>query len=121
LPLPPEAIQMVENPDTTPVPEQIIRVEIFDHPYNIRSDGDNAYIHELASYVDTKMREISSGTQTVDSIKVAILAALHIADELYQLKSSHTQVDGQLAVRSSECSEMLDRILRHRESDTISS
>lgn len=97
-------------------PEQIIRVEIFDHPYNIRSDGDNEYIQELAFYVDKKMREISSGTQTVDSIKVAILAALHIADELYQLRGTQAQIDSQLAVRSTECSEMLDRILPHRES-----
>lgn len=105
----------MEN-NTSQSEEQIIRVEIFDHPYNIRSAGDNEYINELASYVDKKMREISSGTATVDSIKVAILAALHIADELYQLRGAQAQIDSQLSVRSSECSEMLDRILPHRES-----
>ena len=66
--------------------EQTIRVEIYNQTYSIRSDGDNDYILELAEYVDRKMREISSGTLTVDSLKVAILAALHIADEYYQLK-----------------------------------
>lgn len=95
--------------------EQTIRVEIYNQTYSIRSDGDNDYIQDLASYVDSKMREISSGTMTVDSLKVAILAALHIADEYYQLRHSQAQNDAQLAARSYECSEMLDRILKHRD------
>jgi cell division protein ZapA len=60
------------------------------------------------------MREISSGTLTVDSLKVAILAALHIADELHRLKQTHEQADAQLATRSTECAEMLDRLLKVR-------
>ena len=95
--------------------EQTIRVEIYNQTYSIRSDGDNEYILELAEYVDRKMLEISSGTMTVDSLKVAILAALHIADEVFQLKHSQAQADAQLAARSTECSEMLDRILKHRD------
>jgi cell division protein ZapA len=94
--------------------EQTIRVEIYNQTYSIRSDGDNDYILELAEYVDRKMREISSGTFTVDSLKVAILAALHIADEFYQLKHSQAQTDAQLASRSAECAEMLDRVLKHK-------
>src|SRR6187399_1938731 len=95
-----------------------IRVEIYNQTYNIRSDGDTEYIIQLAEYVDSKMREISSGTLTVDSLKVAILAALHIADEFYQLKNAQAQTDAQLAARSSECSTMLDRLLKHREDPT---
>ncbi|MEJ7622971.1 MAG: cell division protein ZapA [Pyrinomonadaceae bacterium] len=95
--------------------EQTIRVEIYNQTYSIRSDGDNAYIQDLADYVDTKMRDISQGTMTVDSLKVAILAALHIADEYYQLKDAQAQSDTQLGARSSECSEMLDRILKNRD------
>ena len=95
--------------------EQTIRVEIYNQTYSIRSDGDNDYILDLAEYVDKKMRDISSGTMTVDSLKVAILAALHIADEFYQLKNTQVQTDAQLAVRSSECAEMLDRILKNRD------
>ncbi len=94
---------------------QSIRVEIYNQTYNIRSDGDNDYILRLAEYVDGKMREISSGTLTVDSLKVAILAALHIADEFHQLKNNQEQSDAQLASRSAECAEMLDRVLKHKE------
>lgn len=95
--------------------KQSIRVEIYNQTYNIRSDGDNEYIMRLAEYVDSKMRDISSGTLTVDSLKVAILAALHIADEFHQLKNQQKQTDAQLASRSAECAEMLDRVLKHKE------
>src|SRR5215471_5139343 len=100
------------EPTATPT----IRVEIYNQTYNIRSDGDTEYIIQLAEFVDSRMREISSGTLTVDSLKVAILAALHIADELHRLKNMHEQADSQLAARSSECAEMLDRLLKVRSS-----
>src|SRR6267378_5633771 len=89
-----------------------IKVEIYDQAYTVRSDGEADYLKELAEYVDRRMREISSGTLTVDSRKVAILAALYIADELHQLQKIHDQADAQLASRSAECSEMLDRLLK---------
>jgi cell division protein ZapA len=100
------------NMDTATTPT--IRVEIYNQTYNIRSDGDSEYITQLAEFVDSRMREISSGTLTVDSLKVAILAALHIADELHRLKRLHEQADSQLASRSAECAEMLDRLLKVR-------
>ena len=89
-----------------------IKVEIYDQAYTVRSDGDPDCLKELAEYVDQRMREISSGTLTVDSRKVAILAALYIADELHQLRKLQEQADEQLATRSAECSEMLDRLLK---------
>jgi cell division protein ZapA len=96
-----------------------IRVEIYNQTYNIRSfEGDSEYITKLAEYVDGKMREISSKSLTVDSLKVAILAALQIADELHRLKSLHEQADAQLASRSAECAEMLDRVLKPKPSET---
>src|ERR1043165_5471306 len=91
---------------------ETIRVEIYDQSYTVRSDGDPDYLKQLAEYVDQRMREISSGTLTVDSRKVAILAALYIADELHQLRKRHEQADEQLASRSAECSELLDRLLK---------
>jgi len=93
-----------------------ISVEIYKQTYKIRSDGHTEYIIQLAEFVDSRMREISSGTLTVDSLKVAILAALHIADELHRLKNMHEQADSQLAARSSECAEMLDKLLKVRNS-----
>jgi cell division protein ZapA len=104
------AVKGPMDPSGTPT----IRVEIYNQTYNIRSDGDSEYVTGLAEFVDSRMREISSGTLTVDSLKVAILAALHIADELHRLKRLHDQADQQLAARSAECAEMLDRLLKAR-------
>src|SRR5438477_11747039 len=87
------------NMDATTTPT--IRVEIYNQTYNIRSDGDSEYISQLAEFVDNRMREISSGTLTVDSLIVAILAALHIADELHRLKRLQEQVASKLAWQSS--------------------
>ncbi len=101
-------------PHTDAAGTPTIRVEIYNQTYNIRSDGNSEYVNQLAEFVDHRMREISSCTLTVDSLKVAILAALHIADELHRLKNLHEQTDAQLASRSGECAEMLDRLLRTR-------
>ncbi|CAN5498371.1 MAG: cell division protein ZapA [Pyrinomonadaceae bacterium] len=106
---------MISAKGKTGSSEHSIRVEIYNQTYSIRSDGDNEYIFRLAEYVDSKMRDISSGTLTVDSLKVAILAALHIADEFHQIKNTQAQIDAQLASRSSECAEMLDRVLKQKE------
>ena len=106
--------QMINKASMEATSSPTIRVEIYNQTYNIRSDGDTEYIIQLAEFVDSRMREISSGTLTVDSHKVAILAALHIADELHRLKHMHEQADTQLAARSSECAEMLDKLLKVR-------
>jgi cell division protein ZapA len=59
----------------------LVQVEIYGQSYNLRGEGDSAYLQELAAYVDRRMREVAEATATVDSLKVAILAALNIADE----------------------------------------
>ena len=64
-----------------------VRVEIFDQAYNLRgSDAD--YIIKLAEYVDSKMRAVAEQTHTVDTARLAVLAALNIADEYHLLKRS---------------------------------
>ena len=108
-------VKMVTEKEKSEDSSQSIRVEIYNQTYNIRSDGDNDYILSLAEFVDGKMREISSGTLTVDSLKVAILAALHIADEFQRLKNDVEKNESLLASRSAECADMLDRFMKQRE------
>ena len=62
----------------------VTQVEIFGQTYNVRADGDSAYIHDLARFVDSRMKEVADKTATVDTTKIAILAALNISDDLYQ-------------------------------------
>jgi cell division protein ZapA len=62
-----------------------VRVEIFDQAYNLRG-SDPEYILKLADYVDSKMRAVAEATHTVDTVRLAVLAALNIADEYHLLK-----------------------------------
>ena len=62
-----------------------VRVEIFDQAYNLRG-SDPEYILKLAEYVDSKMRAVAEQTHTVDTVRLAVLAALNIADEYHLLK-----------------------------------
>ena len=61
-------------------------VEIFGSIYHVRGDKESEYLQDLAGLVDHKMREISNNVATVDAGKIAILAALNIADELHQCR-----------------------------------
>ena len=62
----------------------VTQVEIFGQTYSVRAEGDSAYIHDLARFVDSRMKEVAERTATVDTTKIAILAALNITDDLYQ-------------------------------------
>jgi cell division protein ZapA len=62
-----------------------VSVEIYDQTYNLRA-SDPEYIQKLAAMVDGKMRAVSANGSTVDSLRVAVLAALNIADELLRLQ-----------------------------------
>ncbi len=61
-----------------------VEVEIFGAVYPVRGDHDREYLEELAGLVDHKMREVGNNVRTVDTSKIAILAALNLADELLQ-------------------------------------
>lgn len=73
--------------------QQSVHVEIFDQSYNLRGT-DAEYITRLAEYVDAKIRTIAQQTATVDSVRLAVLAAINIADELHILKR---QQDGNIS------------------------
>lgn len=66
-----------------------VRVEIFDQAYNLRG-SDPEYILKLAEYVDAKMRAVAEATNTIDTVRLAVLAALNIADEYHLLKKQES-------------------------------
>ena len=87
-----------------------IRVEIYDQSYHLRGT-DPQYIEDLAEYVDTKMRLISQQASTVESLKVAVLAALNIADELHVLKRKYDSLTQDYTTRAEHLSGALDEVL----------
>ena len=89
-----------------------VNVEIYDQTYHIGGELDEAYVTELASYVDTKMRDVAEATKTVDSLRVAVLAALAIADELHSLRQERKDLEGSLRERAARCLTLVERALK---------
>lgn len=88
-----------------------IRVEIYDQTYHLRG-SDAEYISQLAEYVDAKMRLISQQAATVDSLRVAVLTALNIADEFHMLKRKYDEVASGYSARAEHLAEALDEVLQ---------
>ena len=80
---------------------QTVRVEIYDQPYNLKTDSGEQYTHDLAQAVDTTMRTIGDQTKSYDSVKLAVLAALHFADECHRLKERYGQLQEAVAEKAS--------------------
>lgn len=94
-------------PETTTAP---VRVEIYDQVYNLRGvDAD--YIFKLAEYVDRKMRSVAERTATIDSLRLAVLVALNIADEYHLLKKKYQALAGEYQQRDGLLAGMLDEAL----------
>ena len=90
-----------------------VRVEIFDQAYNLRG-SDPEYILKLAEYVDAKMRAVSEQTHTVDTARLAVLAALNIADEYNLLKRNYDTGALQYIKRAQTLSLALDEALQEK-------
>jgi cell division protein ZapA len=118
--------QTLEAPQAQPQPTQSqsaaqsVSVDIYDQIYNLRGT-DPAYIERLAQIVDAKMRAVSAQGNTVDSLRVAVLAALNIADELCTARQRLDSLSGSLQnsqhstrSRATTLSHMLDEVLEDR-------
>lgn len=86
-------------------------VEIFGQTYNVRGDGDQDYLAELAQFVDSRMREVASQVATVDPAKIAILAALNIADEFFRFRRQRQDAAGIWLERTEEISDRLSEVV----------
>jgi len=91
-----------------------VRVEIFDQAYNLRG-SDAEYILKLAEYVDGKMRAVAEQTNTVDTVRLAVLAALNIADEYHLLQRSRDSGETvDYIKRAHRLAHALDEVLQDR-------
>ena len=89
-----------------------VKVEIFGQMYTIRGELDENYVHKLARYVDEKMHAIAAGGATVDTQKVAVLAALAIADELHSSKREIGEREELLKEQAERCLTLVERALK---------
>ena len=88
-----------------------VRVEIFDQAYNLRG-SDPDYILKLADYVDSKMRAVAEATNTIDTVRLAVLAALNIADEYHLLKKRQDNGSSDYQKRAHLLAHALDEVLQ---------
>jgi cell division protein ZapA len=91
------------------------RVQIFGQTFSIGGDLDGEYVLKLAAYVDEKMRAISEVTPTVDTQKIAVMAALAIADELHTVRDERSDRDELLKEQAERCLNLVERALKQSE------
>jgi len=89
-----------------------IKIEIYGQTYYMQGDLDAAYVEDLAKYVDEKMREVVEATHTVESMRVAVLAALAIADELHAVRRNQRDNQGALRDRAERALILVERALK---------
>ena len=90
---------------------RVVQVDIHGQRYAVRSDLDPAYISELAAYLDEKMQLASRETQSADSLRVAVIAALNVADELFRARAEGSGIEGAVLARTAEIERLVDAVL----------
>jgi cell division protein ZapA len=90
---------------------RVVNVDIHGQLYPIRSGLDPAYVAELAAFVDEKMRLASRESPAGDTLKLAVLAALNIADECFRARDEGRRRQDDVAHRAEELERMLDLAL----------
>ncbi|MBN2365952.1 MAG: cell division protein ZapA [Calditrichaeota bacterium] len=79
--------------------------------YALKSDVDPEYVQELATYVDQKMHKLEQSSQVHSALKIAVLTAVNISDELFRLKRKYDQLVEEIESKSQEITENLDTFL----------
>jgi len=78
----------------------LVHVQIFGQTYAVKAGAEAGYVEELAAHVDSQMQDVSRSAGAVDSLRVAVLAALNIADECFRLRADLREADGRAGERA---------------------
>lgn len=78
--------------DDSAADKKVVRVTIFQQPYALRTSGDPAETEALAQAVDMLMNQIAMRTSGADPARVAVLACLHLADQVRQLERGQARL-----------------------------
>lgn len=95
----------------TDVQDAVVTVEILGQQYPIRSSLNTSYVTDLAAYVDQKMHTASDRSAGGDTVRVAVLAALNIADEYFRYRQSSEQPDETLQKLTVEIENLVDQAI----------
>jgi cell division protein ZapA (FtsZ GTPase activity inhibitor) len=87
-----------------------VRVKIYDREYALLTTGDPDQLRALCDRIDKRMREVAASTGAVDTLKVAVLTALSIGDDLQKIREELKNLDDSVGRRSVACISILDRL-----------
>jgi cell division protein ZapA len=90
----------------------LVSVTIFGQSYSLRADEDGNYVEDLARYVDSQMKTLSESTGTIEPLRVAVLTALNIADELHKLRERQRTAEEEVQATARELVTALTESLR---------
>lgn len=90
---------------------RIIQVDVNGQRYPVRTTLDAKYVHELAAFVDRKMRLAGEASPSSDTVGLAVLTALNIADELFRARSEQSMTDGSFQKRTEALERIVDEAL----------
>ena len=90
---------------------RVVNVEIHGQRYAVRSELEPQYVGELASYVDDKMRQAARELASADPLRIAVIAALNLTDELFRARADSVGVEGALLSRTAEIERLVDAVL----------
>lgn len=117
--------------DTQGTEKRVVRVTIFQQPYSLRASGDPAETEAIAHGVDNLMNQIADRTSSSDPARVAVLAALHLADKVRTLESRAQTLEDRLgesrqrlqesALRAEQAESALQELDRARDEDQSNS
>lgn len=86
-----------------------VKVSIFGHEYTLKGEAEPGYVEQVAQFVDRRMREVAEGAALVSTTKVAILAALNIADELFRERKKRQEALAMLDDRTGQIAALLEK------------
>jgi cell division protein ZapA len=90
---------------------RVVQVDIHGQRYPIRSDLDPQYVAELAAFVDEKMRQVSLELASADPVRLAVVAALNITDELFRTRADASGESSRVNSRAAEIERLVDSVL----------
>ena len=90
---------------------RVIHVDIQGQRYAIKSALDPKYVHDVAAYVDQKMERVGRELATSDALRLAVMAALNIADEMFRSRQDSTGEAARLLARAADIERIVDAAL----------
>lgn len=94
-----------------------VKVDIFGKTYTLKGDADPDYVQKVAAFVNERMNEVAGGSSVTSTTKVAILAAVNIADELFREQQKRLETLATLEDRSDQITHLLSREVGQDASD----